>query len=215
MRKTFTIFCLLLFVWIKVFAQPAASPLAKDVLKSMPDEVIPILTHNNILDMIDFLNASCKAEVTNRMNGKSEMTVLTDHYAYIQVTPSNTTEIKLLPLQSGGTLIYLVSTCTTDSLSDSSVKVYTDKWELADERQQFRFPHPDSYNTLKLSATDNNADLTVTEDKGFRNVLIKTKGKVPRGGYSSVELTYRLSDGVMIKMILEEAVGSINTYEIK
>ena len=157
MRKTFTIFCLLLFVWIKVFAQPAASPLAKDVLKSMPDEVIPILTHNNILDMIDFLNASCKAEVTNRMNGKSEMTVLTDHYAYIQVTPSNTTEIKLLPLQSGGTLIYLVSTCTTDSLSDSSVKVYTDKWELADERQQFRFPHPDSYNTLKLSATDNNA----------------------------------------------------------
>ena len=65
------------------------------------------------------------------------------------------------------------------------------------------------------AATDNNADLTVTEDKGFRNVLIKANGKVPRGGYSSVELTYRLSDGVMIKMVLEEAVGSINTYEIK
>ena len=65
------------------------------------------------------------------------------------------------------------------------------------------------------AAEDNNADLTVTEDKGFRNVLIKANGKVPRGGYSSVELTYRLSDGVMIKMVLEEAVGSINTYEIK
>ncbi len=65
------------------------------------------------------------------------------------------------------------------------------------------------------AAADNNAELTVTEDKGFRNVLIKAKGKVPRGGYSSVELTYRLSDGIMIKMVLEEAVGSINTYEIK
>lgn len=65
------------------------------------------------------------------------------------------------------------------------------------------------------AAEDNNADLTVTEDKGFRNVLIKANGKVPRGGYSSVELTYRLSDGVMIKMVLEEAVGFINTYEIK
>ena len=64
-------------------------------------------------------------------------------------------------------------------------------------------------------AEDNNADLTVTEDKGFRNVLIKAKGKVPRGGYSSVELTYRLSDGMMIKMVLEEAIGTINTYEIK
>jgi hypothetical protein len=65
------------------------------------------------------------------------------------------------------------------------------------------------------AAEDNNADLTVTEDKVFRNVLIKAKGKVPRGGYSSVELTYRLSDGMMIKMVLEEAIGTINTYEIK
>ena len=65
------------------------------------------------------------------------------------------------------------------------------------------------------AAEDNNAELTVTEDKGFRNVLIKAKGKVPRGGYSSVELTYRLSDGVMIKMVLEEGIGIINTYEIK
>lgn len=65
------------------------------------------------------------------------------------------------------------------------------------------------------AAVDNNADLTVTEENGFRNVLIKAKGKVPRGGYSSVELTYRLSDGMMIKMVLEEAIGVINTYEIK
>ena len=68
---------------------------------------------------------------------------------------------------------------------------------------------------LEQAAEDNNADITVTEDNGFRNVLIKAKGKVQRGGYSSVELTYRLSDGVMFKMVLEEATGIINTYEIK
>ena len=65
------------------------------------------------------------------------------------------------------------------------------------------------------AAEDNNAELTVTEDQGLRNVLIKAKGKVPKGGYASVELTYRLSDGMMTKMILEEAIGIINTYEIK
>ena len=157
MRKTFTIFCLLLFGCIKGFAQPAAVPLATDLLKSMPADVIPLLTHNNILDMIDFLKASCKAEVTNRMNGKSEMTQLTDWQATIQLTPSNVIDIKVLPLQSGESLIYLVSTCQTDSLTDSNVKVYTDKWELADEEQQFRFPNPDCYNTLKLSTTDNKA----------------------------------------------------------
>lgn len=65
------------------------------------------------------------------------------------------------------------------------------------------------------AAEDNNADLTITEKGGFKTVSIVAKGKVPRGGYTSVELTYRLSDGMMTKMILEEAIGIINTYEIK
>ena len=65
------------------------------------------------------------------------------------------------------------------------------------------------------AAEDNNADLTVTEDKGQRNVVIKAKGKVPKGGYSAVELTYRLSDGMMTHMMLEEAIGIQNIYDIK
>ena len=65
------------------------------------------------------------------------------------------------------------------------------------------------------AAVDNNAETTVTETDGYRNILIKTKGKAPRGGYSSVDLTYRISDGLMVKMILEEAGGVVNTYEIQ
>jgi hypothetical protein len=65
------------------------------------------------------------------------------------------------------------------------------------------------------AAADNNAELTITEEKGIKTVSIVANGKVPKGGYKSVELTYRLSDGMMIKMVLEEAVGAINTYVIK
>ena len=65
------------------------------------------------------------------------------------------------------------------------------------------------------AAIDNNAETTVTEDKGLKTISINAKGKVPKGGYKSVELTYRLSDGRMVKMVLEEAIGIINTYEIK
>ncbi len=65
------------------------------------------------------------------------------------------------------------------------------------------------------AAADNNAELTITEEKGIKTISIVANGKVPKGGYKSVELTYRLSDGMMIKMVLEEAVGAINTYEIK
>lgn len=65
------------------------------------------------------------------------------------------------------------------------------------------------------AAVDNNAETTVTEADGLRNVVITAKGKVPRGGYASVELTYRINDGALIKMVLEEAVGIVNTYEMQ
>jgi hypothetical protein len=65
------------------------------------------------------------------------------------------------------------------------------------------------------AAEDNNADLTITEAGGLKTVSIVAKGKVPRGGYNSVELTYRLSDGMMTKMVLVEAIGIQNTYEMK
>ena len=64
------------------------------------------------------------------------------------------------------------------------------------------------------AAADNNAELTVKEEKGVKTVSIVAKGKVPKGGYKSVELTYRLSDNALVKMMLEEAIGIINTYEI-
>lgn len=62
------------------------------------------------------------------------------------------------------------------------------------------------------AAIDNNADTEVTEKDGFRNVVITPRGKVPRGGYSSVDLTYRIKDNALVKMVLEESIGIVNTY---
>jgi len=65
------------------------------------------------------------------------------------------------------------------------------------------------------AATDNNAELTISEEKGLKTIAIVAKGKVPKGGYKSVVVTCRASDNHMVKMELEEAIGIINTYEIK
>ena len=65
------------------------------------------------------------------------------------------------------------------------------------------------------AAIDNNAETTITEEKGMKVISINAQGKVPKGGYKSVVLTYRLSDDSMVKMVLEEAAGIINSYEIK
>ena len=49
--------------------------------------------------------------------------------------------------------------------------------------------------------------------QGLEKQAVKVR-KVPRGGYNSVDLMYRMSDGVLVKMILEEAIGVINTYQM-
>ena len=65
------------------------------------------------------------------------------------------------------------------------------------------------------AAIDNNAEVTTAEGDGFRTITLTAKGKIPRGGYSSVVLTYRTSDNILTRMVLEEAVGTINTYEMR
>ena len=47
-----------------------------ELFKVMPDSLLPYLTTNNRLDMLDFMEANMKAEVTNLLDGKSEMTAL-------------------------------------------------------------------------------------------------------------------------------------------
>ena len=64
------------------------------------------------------------------------------------------------------------------------------------------------------AAIDNNAETNVNYEGDTQTITLTVKGKVPRGGYASVVLTYRNSDGALTKMVLEEAVGAINTYEI-
>ena len=68
---------------------------------------------------------------------------------------------------------------------------------------------------LEQAAADNNAEMTVTEEKGLRTVAIVAKGKVAKGGYKSVVITYQIPDGSMVEMELEEAAGIINTYKLK
>jgi len=65
------------------------------------------------------------------------------------------------------------------------------------------------------AAKDNNATTEVTEKTGFRTVKITANGVVPRGGYKAVVLTYRIKDGKVTRLVLEEPAGIENTYEIK
>ncbi len=140
---------------VTMMAQLPEGYTAKDLLKKMPAEVVPLLSRNNVLDCIDFIEHDSPTEITNKMGGKSEMTELSPSLASFFLTKSNTLDIKVLPKGADDVLVYVINSFTTDSLTDSSVQVYDSHWNPADERYRFRFPHPGSFNAVKVSDKDN------------------------------------------------------------
>ena len=65
------------------------------------------------------------------------------------------------------------------------------------------------------AADNNDADAAVTEKGGVRTVVITARKAVSRGGYSKIELYYRMKDNFLTKMVLEEYGGIRTTYELK
>ena len=106
----------------------------QDVFKQMPHTVLPTLSENNRLDMLDFMASQMKAEVTNRLGGKSEMTVLTDTTLIIRMSEALQVEMLLLKPEDAADadsrIICLIETFGRDSLSlDSQVSFYTISWD--------------------------------------------------------------------------------------
>ena len=127
----------------------------QDVFKQMPNSVLPTLSENNRLDMLDFMASKMKAEVTNRLGGKSEMTVLTDTTLTIRMSEALQVEMLLLkPEDAAGAdsqVICLIETFGRDSLSlDSQVRFFTPSWERLNEPPQLSVSDQNTISSKKV-----------------------------------------------------------------
>lgn len=76
----------------------ADSDLLKTLFAEMPDTIIPYLTHNDRLDLMDFMDSDMKAEVNNNLGGKSQMTKLTPDTISIQLSEASKVDLYLMQL---------------------------------------------------------------------------------------------------------------------
>lgn len=110
------------------FILPLHAQQAKQYFVAMPDTILPLLTEINRADCIDFLESNMRAQVTNRLDGKSEMTKLTDDYISLNLSPQGRWQMKLLELNDSTKIICTISTVCAPAC-DSHIKFYTTKWE--------------------------------------------------------------------------------------
>lgn len=96
---------------------------------AMPDSLAPLLTAVNRADLVDFMANGMKAEVDNRLAGRTRMTQLSASYLRLQHSELAHWQMKLLSTQQGDTLICVVETVLTPVI-DSHLLLYDAHWNL-------------------------------------------------------------------------------------
>ena len=128
MYRRFILLCLALLVWsLTVSAQSTM----REAFQQAPQSLMPYLTENDRLDLIDFLDSGMKAEVTNQLGGKSELLRLTDRFLSLNLSQGLSMKMLLLdspePVDSVTQVICLVRTYGIDC-RESTVQFYSMKW---------------------------------------------------------------------------------------
>ena len=126
---------LLCGMFVECFAQQTIA----DVFREMPDSLLPTLSENNRLDMLDFMASGMKAEVTNRLGGNSEMTALTNDNLCLRVSQAQKVTFLLLtlvePIDSCRQIICMLRTYGSDeSTLHTVVEYYSPQWERISEK---------------------------------------------------------------------------------
>lgn len=144
---------------------------AKTCFKNMPDSICPLLSAVNRADFIDFLESKMKAEVTNSLGGKSEMTELSPDYIRVQMTPQSTWQMKLLPVNDSTKVICTVSTVCAPAC-DSHINFYTTDWKelpaasylpALPAMDDFIIQAPDTVDVYEYQAARRQADMLLVK----------------------------------------------------
>lgn len=134
------LFCIALIVYCPLFIVHLAAQqlLMRDVFAAMPDSVAPLVTKNNRLDCIDFIENNMEAKVRNVLDEYVTLEALTADYARFRTSAASFMEMKLLPTSDSTSVLCLVTTAQTGEpdtsrrLEDSNIRFLNPDWTPLD-----------------------------------------------------------------------------------
>ena len=167
---------LLLLISMILSISVSAQIKIRDVFTSIPDSLLPSLKTNARLDMLDFYDSHMKAEVTNELNGKSELTYMSDNIIRLQLTQSSQLEICLLdvntPVDSIHQIAGVIKTYGTD-IRESIIALYSLKWRKLPLPERLTLPS----GMFVASFSREKPTITLTFDKKTENPIFESQEK--------------------------------------
>lgn len=122
--KKILFFSVFLFVVVSSVAQVRM----RDVFAQLPDSILPLMTRNNRLDCIDFIENGMEARVKNKFNDQVVLEALTEDFLLIRTSESSNVEMKLMPL--GSDTLICVNRIYFGPTEDSDVRLYDINWRF-------------------------------------------------------------------------------------
>ena len=151
--------------WVTTAVQ--AQPIAmRDVFAAMPDSILPMVTKNNRLDCIDFIENHMEARVRNKADEYVTLEALTADYARFRTSALAVLEMKLLPVSDSTAVLCLVTTIQTGEegtsrrLEDSQIRFLASDWSPLPTPVPFERPADSPFLQMALSADDVTLTLT-------------------------------------------------------
>ena len=111
-----------------------AQPLMRDVFAAMPDSVQPMVTKNNRLDCIDFIENNMEARVRNKADEYVTLEALTANYARFRTSDVSFMEMKILPTSDSTYVLCVVTTAESGEkgsrryMADSNIRFLATDW---------------------------------------------------------------------------------------
>lgn len=128
----------------------------KDLFLKMPQEVCPVLSEYNRLELVDNQKNNKPMQTRNQFRTFSTMETLTDDYAHLIVSEGSEKEMKLLTLNDNSQVIMMVNTVFCDSIADSSICFYTTDWQPLDAATFVSSPTSTLFRRINIDPTSGN-----------------------------------------------------------
>lgn len=166
MKKISIVLCILCFLCEITHAQSL-----KDLFLKMPQEVCPVLSEYNRLEIVDNQKNGKTMQTRNLFRTFSKMEELTDDYAHLVISKNSEKEMKMLTKNDGTRIIMVISTIFCDDTPDSSVAFYSTDWKTLRTLDYYTLPPIDNFrrvtidkNTGQLIVSTTNAPLMLNID---------------------------------------------------
>ena len=103
----------------------------KDLLVSMPDEMMPTLSSNMRLEFAELQEMGVKAEVKNLLGEVSVMDTLTQDFVQVRMSKVSTLQMKKLPMENGDSVLCVVKSFAGPE-KESELYFFSQEWKALD-----------------------------------------------------------------------------------